>query len=292
MAKRKDVKPEQSPIEAKETAVEPAVSKVGGLLAFFRTRKRLSMRQLAGLAEMSHPNVSSIENGKKLPTKSELDRLSNALALGQLDRDRLQKALKAGESESGDVFTDPAEAIPIEEIVKMELNGHLQQVWVAVRYPPELHDDTLAQGVLDNMETRNCRYAYFLEHQSTWEELQRRLCEIGGEKAARLLEQFAVVVAVPEVLQPFIFNPDFTLYVKRAGERPPVLGVWTLRGDTQQIQSGRKMDDFDATELHRTLARIVADARQGITNVSQTQPVAWKVLSSPVSANSSKDREP
>src|SRR5206468_3142618 len=88
-------------------------------------------------------------------------------------------------------------------------------------------------------------------------------------------------IGVPEILHPFLFNPEFVLYLKKPGLSPRLVGVWTFWGRHPVDRSGSQMDDHDAFELHSKLAPAVNYARHRKPYVLSEPRITLEVLHSP-----------
>lgn len=68
------------------------MTEFGQLLKSLRERRGVSQSRLAERAEFDHSYVSRLEGGARMPTRDAVDRLGDAMELGESERDMLLAA--------------------------------------------------------------------------------------------------------------------------------------------------------------------------------------------------------
>ncbi|WP_027345902.1 helix-turn-helix domain-containing protein [Hamadaea tsunoensis] len=96
---------------------------VGDLLRHWRTHRRLSQLDLAGLAEVSTRHVSFVETGRAQPSRSMLLRLSEMLDIPLRERNRLLLAGGYAPAYTESAVTSPRMA-GVWQAVRQVLSGH------------------------------------------------------------------------------------------------------------------------------------------------------------------------
>lgn len=99
------------------------------LLRELRDRRRLSQSRLAAAAGFDHSYVSRLESGNRMPTRDAVQKLADAMALGDEDRDALLA--------SAGFMPGRIESLFADEPVLSEVLGLLQDG----RVPNEVRDD-------------------------------------------------------------------------------------------------------------------------------------------------------
>jgi len=108
---------------------EPSILGFALLLRELRDRRKLSQSRLAGAAGFDHSYVSRLESGNRMPTRDAVQKLAEAMALGESERDALLAAAGFMPGRIESLFAD--------EPVLSEVLGLLQDGTV----PDEVRDD-------------------------------------------------------------------------------------------------------------------------------------------------------